>query len=182
MNDDTKLENLMKDTAEKLKLGKFGDILKTFKQHYNEDDPDFLVIMKTIADAKMVKRDWDGANELYVRVYNVLRQPDKLGPEHTDVLSIMIDCAQTTKSVITAVKLFDEIDEIANRKNETEIIDKSLRSRKEVIDGLSNVNRRIYNRMTSRTERTVVKGKRETHKSKISETEIDELMKTFFLS
>jgi hypothetical protein len=181
MNDPTKLDNLMKETAEKLKLGKFGDILKIFKQHYREDEPDFIVIMKTIADAKMVKRDWDGANELYVKVYNILKEPSKLGPEHEDVLSIMIDCAQTTKSIVTAVKLFDEVDEIASRKNYVEIIDKSIRVRKEIIDGLSNVNRRIYNRMLDRNSRIVVSNKTETHKSRLSEMEIDDLMRSFFL-
>lgn len=181
MNDNNKLDNLMKETTEQLKLGKFNDIIKVFKEHYNEDDPSFIVIMKTIADAKMVKRDFSGAYDLYVKVYNVLRTPDKLGPEHSDVLSIMLDCARTSRSIITAIGLFDQVDEISNRTNEVEIIDKSMKLRKVVIDELSPVNRRVYKRMLSKvTTQTVTKTRKESHPH-LTKTQLDELMNTFSL-
>jgi hypothetical protein len=176
----SKLDNLLNETSEKLKLGKFDDIIKIFGQQYKEDDPDFIVIKKTIADAKMVKGDLAGANDLYVKVYDTLRATDKLGPEHPDVLSVMLDCAKTTRSIVTAINFFDQVDEIANRKNEAEIIDKSIKGRKEAIDKLSVVNRRIYNRMISKGKVITEKPPKQTQ-TPLTESQLDDLMKEFCL-
>ena len=183
MTDETKLNELMKSTVDKLKNGKFNELLKIFGENYSEDDSNFILIKKTIADAMTAKGDLAEANELYMKIYDTLRVPEKLGPDHKDVLSLMADCALTSRSISIAIDLLNTGEEISIRTKNTEATDKFKVTREAIISHLTPTNRKIYDKLVQkRTEVTRVKLDTKRNGSTLPKNVVDDLMHTFGLT
>lgn len=180
MNEPTKLNELMKETAYRLKTGDFTGILTEFRKHYNEDEPDFVVIKRTIADAMVAKGDIVAANTLYVNVFDILKSPDKLGPEHNDVLSVWMDCAKTSTGITTAINILDESRAVANRTGNAEMVEKNTVTRRIILRDLTPTKKKIYKRMLDKKLNNGVFTDTKDE-SKLSTEEMDALLQEFGL-
>jgi hypothetical protein len=180
-NDNDALPNLVKATEDMVKAGKFKEILKVFGEHYADDHPEFIVIKRTVADAMRSRGNINDAYGLYTHVYNMISSSSKLGLEHTDVLSLLIDRSTTTLGLSNMISLLADAETIATRTDNTVILEKIKETRKAMMEGFSPTTIKLYNKLLTKSlkpkspEKVISKG------GHLTVNELDDIMSEFGL-
>ena len=180
MNDEH-IKSIIDSTAALVRKGETKKVLKLIKDQLNENDPQTMIMLMTLATVMKNQGKLNEAYDIYSSLYEKLKDDKKLGPNHKDVLSLLHNMALTTSSNREKNKILSHLIEVAKENNFNDLLNTYYEDMKKFKESLDENQRRLYNLLEKDKGISTVAPKKRVTQTVMADNEIDKLVIEFEL-
>ena len=180
-NENDKFKHVIDSTAALVRKGETKKVLKLIKDQLNENDPQTMMMLTTLATIMKNQGKMSEAYDIYSSLYDKLKDTNKLGPDHKDVLSLFYNMSLTTSSNREKNKILSHLIEVAKKNKYNDLLETYYGDMKKFKESLPENQRRLYNLVEKEQGISTVAPKKRVTQTVMPENEIDKLVIEFEL-
>jgi len=180
-DENDKFKHIIDSTAALVRKGETKKVLKLIKDQLNEDDPQTMIMLTTLATIMKNQGKMSEAYDIYSSLYDKLKDSNKLGPDHKDVLSLFYNMSLTTSSNREKNKILSYLIEVAKKNKYNDLLETYYGDMKKFKESLPENQRRLYNLVEKEQGISTVAPKKRVTQTVMPENEIDKLVIEFEL-
>ena len=180
-DENDKFKHIIDSTAALVRQGKTKKVLKLIKDQLNEDDPQTMIMLTTLATILKNQGKTSEAYDIYSSVYDKLKADNKLGPDHKDVLSLLYNMALTTSSNREKNKILSHLIEVAKKNKYNDLLETYYGDMKKFKESLPENQRRLYNLVEKEQGVSTVAPRKRVTQTVMPDNELDKLVVEFEL-
>lgn len=180
-DENDKFKHIIDSTAALVRQGKTKNVLKIIKEQLNQDDPQTMIMLTTLATVMKNQGKTSEAYDIYSSLYDKLKADNKLGPDHKDVLSLLYNMALTTSSKRETSKILLHLIEVAKKNKYNDLLVTYYEAMKKFKESLPENQRRLYNLIEKEQGISTVAPKKRVTQTVMPVNEIDKLVVEFEL-
>lgn len=180
-NENDKFKHVIDSTAALVRKGETKKVLKLIKDQLNENDPQTMMMLTTLATIMKNQGKMSEAYDIYSSLYDKLKDTNKLGPDHKDVLSLFYNMSLTTSSNREKNKILSHLIEVAKKNKYNDLLETYYGDMKKFKESLPENQRRLYNLVEKEQGISTVAPKKRVMQTVMPENEIDKLVIEFEL-
>ena len=183
MNDgnDLKFKQIIDSTTDMVRKGETKKVLKLIKEQLNEDDPQTMIMLTTLATIMKNQGKTSDAYDIYSSLYEKLKDDKKLGPVHKDVLSVLHNMALTTSSKRETNKILSYLIDVAKENKYNDLAETYYESMSKFRESLPENQRKLYKLIEKENGVRTVAPKKKIPQTVMPDSEIDKLVLAFEL-
>ena len=179
--EEEKFKQLVDSTAVLIRRGETKKVLKLIRDQMNEDDPQTMIMLTTLATVMKNQGKMGEAYDMYSSLYEKLKVDNKLGPVHQDVLSLYYNMALTTPSNREKNKILSYLIKVAKDNKYNDLLETYYEEMKKFKESLPESQKRLYNLIEKEKGVSTVAPKKKLTQTVMAADEVDKLVVQFKL-